>query len=145
MSIKPIDILLVEDNPADARLIQRKMQAAKIINNLHVVHNGRDAIAFVNQEGAFIGKPRPDLILLDLNLPGIDGREVLSRLKSGSHTRMIPIVILTSSEADEDILRSYELRCNAYIRKPLDLEGYRMIVAAIDHFWLGLVHYPPRE
>lgn len=143
-AIIPVEILLVEDNPADANLVQRKMKQAKIMNNLHVVHTGLDALQFLLKEGDFWDSPTPDLMLLDLNLPGMDGREVLEKVKANSTLLHIPIVILTSSDAEEDIARSYELNANAYVRKPVDLDGYRAIVSAIDQFWLGLVRFKSR-
>ena len=145
MSYSPVEILLVEDNPADADLVQRKMKSAKIMNNLHVVHSGTDALRFVRREGPFADALKPDLILLDLNLPGIDGREVLGTIKSDPGLRSIPVVILTSSDAEEDIARSYELHANAYVRKPVDLDGYRSIVSAIDNFWFGVVRLNSRS
>lgn len=143
-AIIPVEILLVEDNPADANLVQRKMKQAKTMNNLHVVHTGLDALQFLLKEGDFWDSPTPDLMLLDLNLPGMDGREVLEKVKANSTLLHIPIVILTSSDAEEDIARSYELNANAYVRKPVDLDGYRAIVSAIDQFWLGLVRFKSR-
>ncbi len=142
---KLVEILLVEDNPADANLVRRQMSAAKAPNSLHVVGTGLDATAFLRQEGAFEAAPTPDLILLDLNIPGLDGREVLAFVKTDARLRIIPVVVMTSSEADEDISRCYELGANAYIRKPIDLKGYRRIVAAIDGFWLDEVRYNGRH
>ena len=139
--VKPIEILLVEDNPADADLTQEKMEQAKIINRMHVVEDGETALEFLYKTGPFTGAPTPELILLDLNLPGIDGREVLTEIKQNDALRVIPVVVLTSSDADEDIVRSYKLHANAYVRKPVDLAGYQKIVTAIDDFWLGLVKY----
>ena len=137
--VQPIEILLVEDNPADADLTQEKMLQAKFINRLHVVEDGETALQFLYKTGSFAEAPTPELILLDLNLPGIDGREVLAEIKQNDALRAIPVVVLTSSDADEDIVRSYKLHANAYVRKPVDLAGYRKIAHAIDDFWLGLM------
>lgn len=143
--VKPIEILLIEDNSADADLTREKMEQAKIINRLHVVEDGETALEFLRKTGAYPDAPTPELILLDLNLPGKDGREVLAEIKHDDTLRLIPVVVLTSSDADEDIVRSYRLHANAYVRKPVDLAGYRKIVHAIDDFWLGLVRYSGRS
>lgn len=142
--MRPIEILLVEDNPADAELALEKMEQAKIMNRVHVVEDGVMALQFLRKQGAYTGVPTPDLVLLDLNLPKKDGRAVLAEIKEDHRLQMIPVVVLTSSEAEEDILRSYRLHANAYVRKPIDLAGYQEIVRAIDDFWLGLVKYSGR-
>ncbi len=141
--LNPIEILLIEDNPADAELTREKMKSAKIVNEVHVVPDGVAAIQFLRRQGEFKDAPRPDLVLLDLNLPGKDGRDVLQEIKTDSELKLIPVVVLTSSEAEEDVVRSYQLHANAYVRKPVDLIGYKTIVNAIDSFWLGIVRLPP--
>lgn len=138
-----IDILLVEDNPGDARLAKRALERSKIRNQLHIVQDGVQAMAFLKRQGAYTAAPRPDVILLDLNLPKKDGREVLAEIKDDVHLRRIPVVILTSSEAEQDIVRSYDLHANAYISKPLDLEQFVAVVQSIENFWLTIVKLPP--
>lgn len=138
-----IDILLVEDNPGDARLAKRALERSKIRNQLHIVQDGVQAMAFLKRQGAYAAAPRPDVILLDLNLPKKDGREVLAEIKDDVHLRRIPVVILTSSEAEQDIVRSYDLHANAYISKPLDLEQFVAVVQSIENFWLTIVKLPP--
>tara|TARA_R110002073_G_scaffold332410_3_gene518360 strand:- start:93320 stop:93754 length:435 start_codon:yes stop_codon:yes gene_type:complete len=140
----PVEILLVEDNPADANLLLRKMKQAKVPYTMHVVQTGLEALDFVQHKGVYADSPALDLILLDLNLPGIDGREVLKAIKSDPKLRTIPVIVFTSSEAEDDIAQSYELSANAYVRKPLDLAGYQTIVDAIDGFWLGVVRFKGR-
>ena len=139
----PIEILLVEDNPGDVRLTQEAVREAKIRNRLNVVNDGEQAIAYVRRQGAFADRPRPDLILLDLNLPRKDGREVLQELKSDPDLHRIPVVVLTSSAAEQDILRTYDLYANAYVTKPVDLEQFMNVVASIQDFWLNIVKLPP--
>lgn len=141
--MKPVQILLVEDNPADAELTTETMIDLKIQNELHVVRDGDEAMDFLLQRGVHASAPRPDLILLDLNLPKKDGREVLHEVKGDPRLQMIPVVVMTSSEAHADLVKSYGLHCNAYVRKPLDLAGYHEIVRAIDHFWFKIVKLPP--
>ncbi len=136
-------ILLVEDSPSDVELTQEALAQAKIANELFVVRDGEEAMEFLEQRGAHSDAPRPDLILLDLNLPRKDGREVLKEIKENATLCAIPVVILTTSASDEDILRSYELRANSYIRKPVDLEQFTHIVQSIDEYWLGIVRLPP--
>ena len=140
-----IEILLVEDNPGDAKLAERALKNAKIRNHLHVVENGNDAMAFMRKEGRFADVPRPDVILLDLNLPHKDGREVLAEIKSDDDLKAIPVVVLTSSQAEEDIVKSYELHANCYVTKPLDLERFLEVVKAIKSFWLTIVQLPPNH
>ena len=140
--VRPIEILLVEDNPGDARLTREALSEGKVHNNLHHARDGVEAVAFLRREGAFANAPTPDIILLDLNLPKKDGREVLSDLKADPRLRCIPVVVLTTSEAEQDILRSYELHANCYITKPVDLEKFIAIVRGIEDFWLAIVTLP---
>jgi len=138
-----IEILLVEDNPGDVRLTVEALKEAKVRNTLHVVHDGVEALAFLRHEGEHAEAPCPDLILLDLNLPKMDGREVLARIKGDPDLRRIPVVILTVSQAEEDILRTYDLHANCYITKPVDLEQFLKVVRSIEDFWLTIVKLPP--
>lgn len=142
--IKPIVILLVEDNPADVRLTEEALKEEKLHNNLHVVNDGVEALAFLRKEGKYSNAVRPDLILLDLNLPKKDGREVLKEIKSDDKLKTIPVVVLTVSKAEEDILKSYNLHANCYITKPLDLNQFSRVVKSIQDFWLTIVKLPPR-
>jgi two-component system, chemotaxis family, response regulator Rcp1 len=135
----PIEILLVEDNPGDARLTKEALRDARVRNNLHVAPDGVEALAFLRQQGKHAGVPKPDLILLDLNLPKKDGREVLEEIKGDDRLRHIPVVILTTSQAERDIAESYRLRANAYVTKPVDLEQFLKVVQSIEHFWLEIV------
>ena len=139
----PIEILLVEDNPGDARLTREALRDAKVRNNLHVVPDGVEALAFLHRQGKHAGVPKPDLILLDLNLPKKDGREVLEEIKQNDDFRHIPIVILTTSQAEKDIIESYRLRANAFVTKPVDLEQFLKVVRSIEHFWLEIVKLAP--
>jgi chemotaxis family two-component system response regulator Rcp1 len=141
----PIEILLVEDNPGDARLTQEALREGHVRNNLHHARDGVEAMEFVRREGPYADAPRPDLILLDLNLPRKDGRATLEELKEDPDLRLIPVVILTTSEAEQDILRAYELRGNCYITKPVDLEKFLEIVRLIEDFWLTIVKLPSRQ
>lgn len=140
---EPIQILLVEDSPADVRLTQEVLRDAKIANQLHVVNDGETAMEFLRQEGEYAGRPRPDLMLLDLNLPRKDGREVLAELKEDSALRRIPVIVLTTSSAEGDIVRSYELAAACYITKPIDLDEFIHVVRSIEDFWLSVVRLPP--
>lgn len=140
---KPIEILLVEDEPGDAYLTTEALKAAKILNRVHLAEDGIEAMAFLRREGSHAQAPRPDLILLDLNLPRKDGREVLAELKSDPLLSAIPVVVLTTSSADEDILRSYCLHANCYITKPVDLDQFMAVVRATQEFWLTIVKLPP--
>lgn len=140
----PIEILLAEDNPGDVRLTEKALDHGNIINNLHVVENGVEAIKFLRQEGDYADKPRPDLVLLDLNMPKKDGREVMEDMKADPSLRRIPVVVLTSSEAEEDVVRSYELNANAYLTKPVDFDGFVDIVKRIEDFWFSVVKMPPK-
>jgi len=140
---RAIDILMVEDNPGDVRLTQEGLKDGKVLNNLHVVGNGVEAMAFLRQEGKYADAPRPDVILLDLNMPRMNGREVLAEIKGDEKLRRIPVVILTVSKAEEDILKSYDLNANCYITKPLDLDQFMKVVKSIEEFWLTIVTLPP--
>jgi len=139
---KPVEILLVEDNPGDVRLTQEAFKDGKMLNKLHVVEDGMEALAFLKREGKYISAPRPELILLDLNLPRKDGRDVLSEIKADRDLKRIPVVILTTSRSEEDILRSYDLNANCYITKPLELDKFIEIVKSIEDFWLTIVKLP---
>jgi len=142
--VLPIEILLVEDNPADVRLTTEMLKEEKSYNNLHVVSDGVEAMAFLRKEGKYAKAPRPDLILLDLNLPKKDGREVLKEIKEDENLKIIPVVVLTVSKAEEDILRSYKLHANCYITKPVDLEQFIKVAKSIQDFWVALVKLPPK-
>ena len=142
-SNKQVEILLVEDNPGDVRLTQEAFKEGKVLNNLSVAQDGLEAIAFLHREGEYDHAPRPDLILLDLNLPKKDGREVLAEIKEDPELRRIPIVILTTSEAEQDVLKTYDLHANCYITKPVDLEKFIAVVKYVEGFWLSLVKLPP--
>ncbi|MGA2159771.1 MAG: response regulator [Dehalococcoidia bacterium] len=139
---KPVDVLLVEDNPGDVRLTREALKDAKLAINLHVAGDGVEAIAFLRRDKEYASKPRPDLILLDLNLPKKDGREVLADIKNDPDLRRIPVVIVTTSKAEEDILRSYDLHANCYVTKPLDLDQFVKVVHSIEQFWLTIVKLP---
>lgn len=138
-----IEILLVEDNPGDVRLTREALKEAKVGNNLHVVEDGVAALQFLRRESEFTDVPRPDLILLDLNLPKKDGREVLEEIKADDSLKRIPVVVLTTSHAEEDIVRSYNLHANCYVTKPVDLDQFIRIVKSIEDFWLTIVRLPP--
>lgn len=142
-TLQNIEILLVEDNPGDVRLTKEALKDNKVRNNLTVVEDGVEAMSFLRREGKYIGSPRPDLILLDLNLPKKDGREVLSEIKADEHLRRIPVVVLTTSKAEEDILRAYDLNANCYITKPVDFDQFIRVVKTIEDFWLTMVKLPP--
>jgi chemotaxis family two-component system response regulator Rcp1 len=143
--VKPINILLVEDNPGDADLAREALDSSKMNNNLQVVNDGEKAMAFLRREGSYSDAPRPDLILLDLNLPKKDGRQVLAEIKSDEGLKRIPVVILTTSRAEEDVLKSYNLHANCYITKPIDLNQFLHVVRSIEDFWLSIVVLPPNE
>jgi CheY-like chemotaxis protein len=140
----PIDILLVEDDPGDVLMTREAFAHHKIRNPLHVAEDGVEALRFLKREGPFAAAPRPGLILLDLNLPRKDGRELLGEIKQDPGLRTIPVVVLTTSEAEEDILRSYELHANAYVTKPVDFEKFVEVVRKIDDFWVTVVQLPHR-
>lgn len=139
---KDIVILLVEDNPGDIRLTEEALKEGKVRNRLHVAMDGEEAMAFLRKEGEYAGAPMPDLILLDLNLPRKDGREVLAEIKDDDDLKRIPVVVLTTSQAEEDIARSYNLHANCYISKPVDLEQFLNVVHSIEEFWLSVVKLP---
>jgi two-component system response regulator len=143
MRAKPVQMLLVEDNPGDVRLTKDTLKDAKLMVDLHVVGDGVEAMAFLRQEGKYASAPRPDLVLLDLNLPKKDGREVLSEIKQDLNLRRIPVVVLTISNGEEDVLKSYNLHANAYVNKPLNLEQFAKITKAIEDFWFTVVKLPP--
>ncbi len=137
-----VDILLVEDNPADIRLTQEAMRESRLINKLNVVMDGVEAIAYLRQEGKYANATRPDIVLLDLNLPKMDGREVLDTIKNDPDLKSIPVVILTTSEAETDILKSYDSHANCYIAKPVAFEKFAKVVNLIENFWFTIVKLP---
>ncbi|HKX43215.1 MAG TPA: response regulator [Burkholderiaceae bacterium] len=141
---RPITILMVEDNPGDVRLTREALKGCKVLNDLHVVEDGVAALDFLHRRPPYESAVRPDLVLLDLNLPKMDGREVLSAIKSDPVLKVIPVVVLTTSDAEEDILRAYHLAANCYVTKPVDLHQFNRIVQAIEGFWLTIVTLPPR-
>ncbi len=142
LTYRPIEILLVEDAPGDANLMIREFSRAKIPNTLHWVESGEKAMEYLRCEGEFVDAPRPDLILLDLNLPGMDGREVLAEVKADQELKRIPIVILTTSTDEEDVMRSYNLNANCYVTKPIDIHQFIHVVNLINEFWLAAVKLP---
>ncbi|TQQ79638.1 response regulator [Halonotius roseus] len=141
---EPVEILLVEDDQDDIFLTKKAFEQQNVLNNLHVVRDGVDAMTFLRQEDEHADAPRPDIILLDLNLPTMDGDEVLEAIEGEPDLRTIPVVVLTSSEAEEDIVRSYELNANAYLTKPVDFEGFMGVVDSIDQFWINFVKVPEK-
>ena len=141
-SSEPIQILLVEDSPGDVRLTREVLRDARIANELHIVGDGEEAMRFLRRQGAFDGVPRPDLILLDLNLPRKDDREVLAELKEDPELHLIPVIVLTTSAAEQDVLRSYDLNAACYITKPIDLDEFISVVRSIESFWLSIVRLP---
>jgi chemotaxis family two-component system response regulator Rcp1 len=141
-SAAPVEILLVEDSPGDVRLTQEVLRDAKIANRLHVVGDGDQAMAFLRREGDYADSPRPDLVLLDLNLPRKDGREVLAEMSQDEQLQTLPVIVLTTSAAEEDVVRSYELAANAYITKPIDLSELIDVIRSIEVFWLSIVRLP---
>ena len=138
----PIEILLVEDNPGDVRLTQEALKEGKILNNLHMARDGVEAVSFLRREGEYENAVRPDLILLDLNLPKKDGREVLMEIKKDEALRRIPVVVLTTSRAEEDIIRTYDCHANCYITKPVDFGQFINVIKSIENFWLSVVKLP---
>ncbi|OGS37062.1 MAG: response regulator [Elusimicrobia bacterium RIFOXYB2_FULL_49_7] len=144
ISVKPIEILLVEDNPGDIRLTQEAFKEAKISNHISIVQNGEQAIAFLHKENDYANMPTPAIILLDLNLPKKDGREVLAEIKEDPNLKRIPVVILTTSKAEEDILKTYNLHVNCYITKPVDLDQFLEVIKSIENFWLTVVRFPSK-
>jgi len=139
----PVEILLAEDNPGDAKLTKKALERGQIANNLHVVTDGVETLKFLRQEGDYADESRPDLVLLDLNMPRKDGKEVLEEIKADDELKRIPVVVLTSSEAEEDIIQSYDLHANAYLTKPVDFDGFLDIIGRIEDFWLTVVKRPP--
>ena len=139
LAAKPIEILLVEDNPGDVRLTKEALKDARMSNNLHITMDGVEALAFLRKQGKHASVPRPDLILLDLNLPKKNGREVLEEIKREPALQHIPVVILTTSQAEQDVVESYRLRANAYVTKPVDLDQFLKVVSSIEQFWLEIV------
>lgn len=137
-----IEILLVEDNPGDVRLVSESLKEYKICNRLSMVRDGEEAMQFLRRKGQFADAPRPDLILLDLNLPKKDGREVLAEIKADPELRRIPVVVLTSSRDEEDVLRSYDVNANCYVTKPVDLDQFVRVVQSIENFWFSMVRLP---
>lgn len=140
-----LEILIVEDSPADLRLTMEAFKGAKILSSVNVARDGEEAMAFLRHEGDYKDAPRPDLILLDLNMPKKDGREVLQEIKSDPELKRIPVVVLTTSADDKDILTAYDTFVNAYVTKPVDLDQFMKIVKAIDDFWLSVVKLPPKK
>jgi two-component system, chemotaxis family, response regulator Rcp1 len=145
IGVTPIDILLVEDNPGDARLAQEALRDSKIHNVISVARDGVEAMQFLRKEERFAAAKTPDLVLLDLNLPRKDGREVLAEIKSDPVLRRIPVVILTTSRDEEDVVRTYDLHANCFITKPIDLSQFIRVVRSIENFWLSIVKLPPKE
>ena len=141
-SVHPIQILLIEDSPSDANLTIKRLKTAKVLNELHWVEDGETAMEFLHNKGEYADAPRPDLILLDLNLPGMDGREVLQEVKIDSNLQRIPVVILTTSADEHDVLRAYNLKANCYITKPVEVQHFLSIVGLIEDFWLAAVKLP---
>jgi CheY-like chemotaxis protein len=142
MSSRPIEILLVEDNPGDARLTIEAFKEGRVTNSLTVINDGADALAYLRREGKYSAAKQPDLVLLDLNLPKMDGREVLAEVKSDERLRNIPVIVLTTSSGPEDVKRAYGSHANCYITKPVDLDQFLRVVQSIENFWLSLVKLP---
>ncbi len=142
MLFRPIDILLVEDNPGDVRLTKEALLEGKVLNRIFVAEDGLEALEFLHRRGKFASVPRPDIILLDLNMPRMDGREFLARVKNDPDLRSIPVVILTTSEADQDVFRSYDMHASCYISKPVDMEQFMKVVKMIKQFWFTVVRLP---
>ncbi|MDO8356092.1 MAG: response regulator [Nitrospirota bacterium] len=145
MNVRPVKILLVEDNPGDVRLTIEALKEAKVLNKLIFAKDGIDALSLLRQEGQYADVAPPDLILLDLNLPKKDGREVLAEIKNDDKLKHIPVVILTTSRDEEDVLKSYNLHANCYINKPVDLDQFMKVVKTIEDFWLGIVVLPKND
>ena len=140
--MRPIDILMVEDNPGDVGLTKEALKEGKVRNTMSVVRDGMEALAYLRKEGEYASATRPDLILLDLNLPRKDGREVLEEIKADEDLRLIPVVVLTSSLAEEDVVRSYKLHANCYVTKPVDMDQFVKVVKSIEEFWFSIVRLP---
>ncbi len=141
---RPVQILIVEDNPADARLVREVMRDSKILNEIRWVPDGVEAMASLRKQGKYTDAPRPNLIFLDLNMPRKDGREVLAEVKADPDLRRIPIVVMTSSQAEEDIARAYDHHANCYVRKPIDFEQFHSVVKTLENFWFSTVEIPTR-
>jgi CheY-like chemotaxis protein len=139
---RPVEILMIEDNPGDARLAREALKEGNILNTLYVMKDGREGLDFLYRRGRYLNVPKPDIILLDLNLPGLDGRQVLQEIKSNDSLKLIPVIVLTSSAAEEDILKSYDLHANCYIVKPVDFEKFTQIVKQLEDFWFSVVKLP---
>jgi CheY-like chemotaxis protein len=144
MKVIPAHILLVEDSPTDVELTEEALAEARVANTLHVVRDGEDALRFLRREGAYTDAPTPDIVLLDWNLPRMDGGEVLQAIRADPALTHIPVIVLTTSSSEEDVMRSYQLHANSYVRKPLDLEQFIDAVRAIEGYWLSIVRLPPR-
>jgi len=144
MPYQTVDILLVEDDPADVELIRETMANSKIVTHLHVVENGVEALKFLRREGKYADAPQPDLILLDLNLPRMDGRALLAEMRADERLKSIPVVVLTTSQAEEDIIKCYNHHANCYITKPLDFNQFMEVTKSIEEFWLTIVRLPPK-
>jgi CheY-like chemotaxis protein len=145
LDVRPIEVLLVEDDAGDVLMTREAFQDARVANHLSIVSDGAEALEFLRRQGEYAHAPRPDLVLLDLNLPGIDGREVLNEIKQDDELGSIPVVVLTTSEAEEDILRSYSLHANAYVTKPVDFNRFLEVVKQIDDFFVSVVKLPRRN
>ncbi|BAU08784.1 two-component response regulator [Fischerella sp. NIES-3754] len=143
IDVMPIEILLIEDNPGDVELTKIALEDSKISVNLNIVEDGVEAIAFLRREGKYANVPHPDIVLLDLNLPKKDGREVLAEIKADDKLKRIPVVVLTTSQAEEDVLKVYNLSANCYITKPVDFDQFVKIVQSIENFWFTIVKLPP--
>ncbi|MFB6217620.1 MAG: response regulator [Halobacteriaceae archaeon] len=140
---EPVEILLAEDNPGDVKLTRKALKEGRLVNNLHVVNDGVETMAFLRNEDEYGDTPRPDLVLLDLNMPRKDGRDVLEEIKADDDLKRIPVVVLTSSDAEEDIVKSYDLHANAYLTKPVDFDGFLETLELLEEFWLQVVRLPP--
>ncbi len=143
MSGQPIEILMVEDNPGDVRLAQEALREAKVRNHIHVLTDGVEALAYLRRQGRYANASRPDVILLDLNLPKKDGREVLAEIKADENLKLIPVVVLTTSQAEEDVFKAYGLHANCYVTKPMDFSRFADVVRTIQEFWFTVVTLPP--
>jgi two-component system, chemotaxis family, response regulator Rcp1 len=139
---RPVQILIVEDNPADARLVREVMRDSKVLNEIHWVPDGVEALAFLRGQGKYADAPRPNLIFLDLNMPRKDGREVLAEVKADDRLKRIPIVVMTSSQAEEDVARAYDQHANCYVRKPIDFDQFHLVVKTLENFWFATVELP---